>query len=148
MVVVEMSDDIRKYETKEFGPFTKRELKYVGVGLAVGIIFALIVPASLVTRIVTGLVIFFVIAMCGYVKFGGMYFEVLALKCLYMFVLTPQCRKSKTQNMYRECLNEFDRQEEKKFYQSLSHKEQKKYTKSKNNKKITYSKKPEYKVYR
>ena len=147
-IEVDMAADIRKYETKEYGIFTKRQFKYVLIGGITGVVFGLLIPVSLMSRIVIGASIWILIVICGFIQIGGLSFEVVILKLYYMNFLTPKKRKCKIENSYRELYKAMKKQDEKDYYKSLSPKEQKAYMKAQKKKTITYSSEAEYKIYR
>jgi hypothetical protein len=145
-VQIEMTEDVRKYNTKIFGPFTARQLKFtlIGVGCALpGLIF----PNGVIAKLVVFLLILIPFLLCGYITYYSMTFDKLVLRVLYLYVLTPRKRKYKRINHYRVLLNELEKQEEKKKIASMQKKEKTAYEKSKKTK-ITYSNIPEYKIYR
>lgn len=150
MIEVQMTDDIRKYETKALGPFTARQI--------ICIIIAAIVVLPLIfldipwdNRMLIMLFVAVPIVSCGYVKMDGMYFEVLVFRFLYYFFLTPKKRKVVRKNTFREWAKEYEALEKKKKLSKLTKKQQEAYKKheidKKKKKNIKYSTKKEYKIY-
>lgn len=148
MISVEMSDDIRKYETKDIGPFTYRQLICVLLAGIIFIIFAIILPVKLVFKLIFAALIALPVGLCGYIKICGLHLEGYLLRILYLYVLTPPKRKVKRDNPYRRALNNIKKAEEKAYYQSLSEKDKKAYDKKQKGIEIKYSQKAEFKIYR
>lgn len=97
MIEVQMSKDIRDYEPKVMGPFTRRQLICVGIGCAVGIPIGLSLPFSeLLFKVIAAVCIVVPIAMCGWVSLYGMHLEQFALYIIRHKYLTPTVRKYRT----------------------------------------------------
>ncbi len=148
MITMEMSDDIRKYETKSMGPFTIRQVICIAVGCAYSAPIAAMAPLETANKVLLFCLLALPAVACGYVKLDGAPFEVLFFRLLYWFFLTPRKRKMKGTNMYREELERIDRREERKKVSKMTKAQRAAYQKKKKNKVINYSRKPENKVYR
>lgn len=148
MINVEMTDDIRKFETKTTGPFTTRQLICIGIACLYSFPIALSIPTSLSNKLLIGFIIAMPVVLCGYIKMDGAYFEVLALRILYLKFLAPKKRKYIAPNSFREEMKMFEKRKESQLMAKMTSSQRKKYIKSKEQKSITYSKKREYKVYR
>ena len=71
MIDVEMSDDIRKYETKSIGMFTPRQFACIVLGLVVALPIGLILPIQDVwNKIIVIILLALPIWLCGY-KING-----------------------------------------------------------------------------
>ena len=146
MITMEMSDDIRKYETKSIGPFTIRQVICIGIGCAYSIPLAAISGLDTANKVLLACVLAAPAIACGYVKLDGAPFEVLFFRLLYWMVLTPKKRKMRGQNIYRSELARIAKQEE--AMKMSTKPQQKAYMKKKKDKLVRYSRKPENKVYR
>ena len=151
MIEVEMTDDIRKFETKFLGPFTMRQTICTVVACLYTIPIAIALPMELENKLLVAMLLAAPVIGCGYIKQDGMHLEVLAMRVLYMYFLTPGKRKCKAVNNYKESLKDVKKQNEKEYISSLSMKEQKKYQKQKEKAKkkgVNYKSKQGIKVYR
>ena len=146
-VEVQMTEDVRKFDAKVIGPFNKRQMMCVMAGAVVALP-AIIFPKDIMLKFVLTLFTAGPVAACGWIKYHGMYLEVMICRMIYLFFLTPQNRKYKIKNTYRESLNAVIKQEEKEKIKNLTSKERKEYYKNLKNNKVIYSKTPEYKVFR
>lgn len=148
MIEVEMSEDIRKYEPKAVGPFTLRQLICFGIAAIIAIPIAILLPLRWDNKLLVACIIVVPIALCGYIKMDGMPFEVLVLRLVYMYILTPGKRKYKRENTYRTAMKRMQKQEEQRKMAKMTPAQQKAYLRRKNRKKsIVYSKKRQFKVY-
>lgn len=141
MIRVTMVNDIRKYETKMIGPFTKRQTICMIIGIVFGVLAALVLPLKMSDKLLVAVVCGAPIILCGYIKKNGRYLEELALFWVYRNLLTPKLRTARCKNHYRETLNEINRQEEAKKNQNMTPKERKTAQK----KEVTYGK---YKIFK
>ncbi len=147
MVSVEMNDDIRKFETKLIGPFTKRQTICFVVGIAYSLPVAMLVPTSLTNKIFIGLILAIPALICGYAKMDGMYMESLFFRVIYLLFLTPSKRKYVTVNSFREMLKGKEKKRETARLAKMSKSQQKAYHKRKSSL-PRYSKKKALKIYR
>lgn len=139
MLQVEMTDDIRRYQTKFLGPFTMRQTICIGIAAIVGIPLAIFIKCDdISTKIIIICAILAPIILCGYIKLDGCYFETLAIRYLYVTVLAPASRKQKSHNTFAQTLEALEKEQERKKIAQMSKKEAKKYMKVKNNKTIRY----------
>ena len=148
MIEVEMNDDIRKFETKFMGSFTKRQTICAGIGIVIGIIVAFIASKlfgveDMTTKFMVGAIAAMPLFMCGWGKMRGLPFELYVGKMIYRIYLTPCIRKYKSVT-YREELKKIRKKEETDKFNKMTPKERKQYQK----KKISYSQKKEYRIYR
>ncbi len=148
MIEVEMSDDIRKYETKTLGPFTTRQLVCVVIGIVLGAPIAALVPVDITYKIVLFCVFAAIPFMCGFIKMDGAHAEVILIRLAYKYFICPAKRKYILKNSFREALKAMEKREEQAKYANLSVSQQKAYKKQKENKQIRYSNKKGCRVYR
>lgn len=149
MINVEMTDDIRKYKIKSFGPFSAREAAFLTIACLYSFPIAAMWPTTFENKLLIFALLAVPVAMCGFTKMSGGTAEVIALRSLYLYVLTPAKRGYKAVNTFRADMNAYKAGLEKMKLASLSPKQQKAYQKKKENaKKVNYSNKKEYKIYR
>ena len=143
-IEVDTSKDIREYKINNIGPFNNRQIVCIGLSLIYSVPLAAMMPVSTENKVLFGLIIAFPVAACGFIKLDGCYFEVLLLRLLYVYILTPSRRKVKLKNPYKEQIRAIKADEEDRELARLSKRQRKRY--EKNKKTVRYSK--EYKVYR
>lgn len=148
MIDVEMSDDIRKYETKTLGMFTTRQLICAFVGLGYSLPIGLLIPTSASNKILIIGILMIPAILCGFVKMDGTHFEVFAMRFLYLYVLTPARRKMIRKNSYKESLDKQRAREEKIKLSKMPESKRKSYQRAKEHKMVKYTNKREYKVYK
>ncbi len=149
MITVEMSDDIRKYENKTVGPFTSRQVKSMLIGLLYTVPITMILPISLNNKFFVALLLFAPAFACGYVKLDGAYFEQIVINLLYMYILTPRKRKQIQKSEFMSEYRAFKEKEEKIKLSKMDAAKRKKYLETHGkDKKIIYSNRKEFKVYR
>ena len=135
MIQVQMLDDIRSYQTKFLGSFTKRQCICLAVAAPLFFIFLYvtmgIAKLSFDTAIVVSLVLPSVIAACGWIKISNLPFEQYVIKVLYRTVFTTKVRLYKTKLPVKEQFKYAKKQAEKEYTSKLSKKELKAYEKKK-----------------
>ena len=147
-VEVEMNDDVRKYETKTFGPFTTRQMVCILIAMSYSIPIGIFAPLALDNKILLIIVVALPVLLAGYIQIDGTTFEVLLLRILYWKILAPGRRRYKMHNTFREALNRMNDSQERRYISRMSEKDRKEYLKKKKAKKvIKYSKNRKYKVY-
>lgn len=149
MIEVEMTDDIRKYETKTVGPFTTRQVISIVIGAAYSIPIGLLIPVSMDNKIFIMIMLAVPAFLCGFIKMDGMPFEALAARMLYMYVLTPTHRKYDTPCSFRKDMEAREKRILKRNLARLTPEQRKIYEKKHDpkNRVIRYSEKAKYKVY-
>ena len=147
MITMEMSDDIRKYDTKTIGPFTTRQVVSIGIGLAYSVPIAIVTNLDVGNKVLLVCLLALPAICCGYVTMDGAPFEVIACRFLYWFLLTPRKRKMKSKNKYRELYEQMETRAENQKLARMTKSQRKLYLKRKNNKTVVYSKKEVNKVY-
>lgn len=150
MIEVEMTDDIRKYDTKLLGPFSKRQLVCSVIALAYSVPIGLLLPINgLGNRIITIFFLAVPVLSCGWFKMDGAPLEVVVMRMIYMYFLTPAKRKYIKTCTFHEAMKQMDKEEEKNRISKMSKKDQKSYEKKKKNKPfVKYSNKSEFKIYK
>lgn len=149
MITVEMTDDIRKYKVKSLGPFSMREAVFLAIGCLYSFPIASIWPTTLENKVLIFAILAAPVIICGFTKMTGGTAEVIALRFLYLYVLTPAKRKYIATNTFRSDMKMYKAGLEKLKTASLTPKQQKLYQKKKEAaKKIRYSNKKEFKIYR
>ena len=102
MIEVEMMKDIRKYENKFLGPFTKRQIVCIGISLIYEvpfIIFFKFIPID--TRCIIASILFIPMYFCGWQKKYGMPYEIYATRLIYRLFMVPAKRIYKNNNIFR-----------------------------------------------
>ena len=149
MITVEMPDDVRQYENKVWGPFTFRQLICIGIGLLYSVPIALLIPAATQDKVLIWSVLIAPAVACGYVKMHGIYFEQIVLNLLYLFVLTPRKRKQVRKSDFRQQYDSLLKKEEEAKLSKMTAAQKKQYMERYGkNKKIIYSNRKEFKVYK
>ena len=103
MIEVEMSKDIRDYQPKIIGPFTKRQVLGIVIGAAYAFPIALLLPVSdMFVKIMIAMVLAAPAVMCGWVDLYGMHLEQFVIYVIRKNYLTPRKRKYKTESTFYE----------------------------------------------
>lgn len=149
MIEVEMVDDIRKTEPKAVGSLTTRQVICIILAGTYSIPIAVHIPFDITLKIVTGILLALPVVMCGWIKLNNEPFEIVMIRYIYKHFLTPQKRKIKQENVYKETLKKIRRKEESDRIKKLSPAKRKDYLKKKKSgNTVVYSKKKSYKIYR
>nr|WP_297765582.1 PrgI family protein [uncultured Butyrivibrio sp.] len=149
MITVEMSDDIRKFENKTVGPFTSRQVKSMLIGLLYTVPIVMMIPISLSNKFFVALFLFAPAFACGYVRLDGAYFEQIVLNLLYMYILTPRKRKQIQKSEFMSEYRAYKEKEEKIKLSKMDAAQKKKYLETHGkDRKVIYSNRKEFKVYR
>lgn len=148
MFDVPMLDDIQTTEKRLNKFLTMRQFVCVLIGSIYAIPIAYFVPLNWFWKIIIGLTLIAPAFFCGNPKLlNHEPLEIVIIRAIYKHFLTPQKRKLKSQNTYREALNTIEKKEEIEKLKKLSAKEKSKYLKEKANKKVITSQNPKYKLY-
>ncbi len=147
MIEVEMTDDIRKYETKSIGPFTTRQAVCLIIGVVLGAPLAILIPVDIVYKIVLFCVGAALPFICGFIKMDGAHAEVVLIRMAYKLFITPTKRKYKLENSFRKAMETMEKKEEQARYANMSVSQQKAYRKKKEKKQIRYSNKKGCRIY-
>lgn len=145
MIEVQMTNDIRRFETKTFGMFTTRQVVCILIGLFIGFPIGFAIPFSETSnKILVSMMLAIPFWLCGFIKIDHSPLEFIALRWLYMKVLTPPKRKCIRESDWRK---EEIKIKEKRRLAKMTPKERKNYQKTK---KVTvkYSKNPEFRGYK
>ena len=150
MITVEMTDDITKYENKEYGPFTTRQVKAMGIGALYSIPIAALIPTThFMHKFFIFAFLMFPAVACGFAKMNNSYLEFIAARIIYFYFLTPRKRKMITKIPLIEDLKKMEHDEEQKKISKMTAAQKKKYMQSHGKKKVVnYSNKKELKVYK
>ena len=148
MVEVKMTDDIRKFETHFMGRMTIRQTICLVLGVFLGYLLqaaicSFITVEDWMARAYIGTFIGLPIIMCGWIKPHGLRFEIYVSRVIYRLIC-PRRRLYKSQDC-KQILKMIRQNEENEKVRKMTKKEQKKYQKEK---KMVYSKKDEYKIYK
>ena len=127
-----MIKDIRKYEPKVMGPFTKRQMIYLVIGLAYSLPVGMLLPTTFDNKVIVTLALIAPMFLCGYLKMDGTPLEVIAIRWVYRTILTPAARKYKRPHPYLTALRKLEAEE----------------NKGKKPVKVKPNKNPEFKVYK
>lgn len=125
--------DVRKYKTKVWGPFNRRQLICILISIAYSVPIVLLLPLGLIDRVIIGSVLAIPGMLCGYIEFDSTPPEVYFVRYIYKLFWTPSKRKWRNENSY-----------EKEYKKIISARKGVKADK----KKIKYSNKADFKVYR
>lgn len=107
MIEVEMMKDIRKYEGKFIGPFTKRQICCVGISLIYEVPFvAFFKFIPMETRLIIASILFIPMYICGWQKKYGMGYEIYMTRLIYRICMVPSKRIYKNNNIYRQFRNQ------------------------------------------
>ena len=149
MIEVEMTDDIRKFETKTIGPFTTRQVICILIGVAYALPIGLAIPTTMDNKIFIAILLAMPAVMCGFVKIDGMPFEALVARMLYTYVLTPPHRKYIVPCSFRKDMEARDKRILKRNLAKLTPEQRKEYEKTHNpnSRVIHYSEKKQNKIY-
>ncbi len=151
MIEVEMNEDIRRFEPKIIGMFTKRQAIAITIGVLYAIPIGLLLPIKDISNKIFVIIILIApAAACGWIKLNGCYFESLILRILYKFILTPQKRKYVYKNSYRELSDTVKEKEERAKMDKMTPEQRKAYLRKKEmKKKVVYNNKDEkLKIYK
>ncbi len=128
---VQMVGDVRKFDAKILGPFSKRQTISLILAAILAIPLWMYIPLEWDNKLIIVLAFVGPIIVCGSIKIDGTNLEVFLLRYIYLYYLTPPKRKYKTTCSYKVLYN----------------KRYKRKPKSKDGK-VIYSDNPEYKIYR
>ena len=148
MVKVEINEDIRKKEVKAVGPLTMRQVITVGVSMTYAVPIAVHIPADFFWKFMAGILLAMPVAACGWIQIDGQHLEILAVRFVYSYLLTPPKRKV-TKMAYSPYRNDLKREKEKERLKKLTPAKRKKYLKlKKKGRNVLYSKKADSRMYR
>lgn len=114
MIELEIPQDIRKFETKLFGPFTTRQaicfIIAAVVSFAMYGILGKLMPQDVCFFVI--LVIDLPVLLCGWVKPYGMPFEKFAQTAVTTTLISPPVRKYVTENKFSDKIEEDKKEKE------------------------------------
>lgn len=143
-IEVPIPDDVRRHDTKAFLIFTKRQFRYILTGICWGFLWALLIPGTTLTKSAIGCLLAFPVILIGFIKLDGAYLDVLLIRIIYLYFLTPIKRKIKAiPSLYEQYRKEKEMEQEIKFRNY-----RKKHASSfRKVKRVLYNNKPEYKIH-
>ncbi len=149
MIEVQMTDDVRKIDPKVVGRYTKRQIICLLIAATYAVPIAINLPLELVPKLAIGTTLAAPVVLCGWIKVNKEPFEIVAVRYIYKKFLTPQKRKVKILNPYKDALKKVRKDTEKEMVKKMSPQKRKEYEKAKKKgKMVTYSTKKDLKMYR
>lgn len=107
MIEIEMSRDIKEYEPTIVGPFTKRQVICVAIGVCIGYVVTKALPIDDFTILaMVGILFAAPVIACGWIELYGMHLETYVLYIIHNHILTPQKRKYISESYFYTALKE------------------------------------------
>ena len=131
MIEIEMNKDVRTFEPKIMGPFTRRQLISLVIAAAYAGPIAIAVPGDPMMKVLLGCILAIPAILCGFIDILGMPLLQFITYCVIPSLINPKVRKFKSETSYEMYWQQL------KSVSSKSKKEKDKPT----SKKVTYSKK-------
>lgn len=131
MIEIEMNKDVRTFEPKIMGPFTRRQLISLVIAAAYAGPIAIAVPGDPMMKVLLGCILAIPAILCGFIDILGMPLLQFITYCVIPSLINPKVRKFKSETSYEMYWQQL------KAVSSKSKKEKDKPT----SKKVTYSKK-------
>ncbi len=94
-LTVNMTQDVRRYETRDLGPFTKRQGIWLFVAVVIGVPIAILLPFPIYLKIIFASAVAAPIGICGFIKPDHTPMEKWVLRVLYRTFLAPRIRRKK-----------------------------------------------------
>lgn len=91
-LIVKMTQDVRRYETKQLGPFTLRQGIFLIIAVIIAVPFLIFIPGSYDMKILTAAIFAGPIAVCGFAKPDHTPMEIWVIRFIYRLFLTPRKR--------------------------------------------------------
>lgn len=132
MIEVEMNKDVRTFEPKIMGPFTRRQLLSLVIAAAYTLPVVVLVPGDAMMKVLLGCVLAIPAILCGFIDVLGLPLLQFITYCVIPSVTNPKVRKFKSENAYETYLEEAE---------SMEGKKKGKQQKAEQAKRVTYSKK-------
>ena len=126
-----MNKDVRTFEPKIMGPFTRRQLISLVIAAAYAGPIAIAVPGDPMMKVLLGCILAIQAILCGFIDILGMPLLQFITYCVIPSLINPKVRKFKSETSYEMYWQQL------KAVSSKSKKEKDKPT----SKKVTYSKK-------
>lgn len=126
-----MNKDVRTFEPKIMGPFTRRQLISLVIAAAYAGPIAIAVPGDPMMKVLLGCILAIPAILCGFIDILGMPLLQFITYCVIPSLINPKVRKFKSETSYEMYWQQL------KAVSSKSKKEKDKPT----SKKVTYSKK-------
>ena len=131
MIEIEMNKDVRTFEPKIMGPYTRRQLISLVIAAAYAGPIAIAVPGDPMMKVLLGCILAIPAILCGFIDILGMPLLQFITYCVIPSLINPKVRKFKSETSYEMYWQQL------KAVSSKSKKEKDKPT----SKKVTYSKK-------
>lgn len=96
-LIVKTPQDVRKYETKQLGPFTFKQAIWLTIATILTLPVFIFVPVRFSTKVLICTAIAAPIGACGFINPNHTPMETWLLRGLYRTVLTPARRKKKNE---------------------------------------------------
>lgn len=113
MIEVEMNRDVRTFEPKILGPFTRRQLICLAIAAGYAFPIAVILPVSVMAKFIIGVVLAIPAILCGYVKIFNLPLEQFVMSCVIPLLTNPKTRIYQSENYYDELLKQANAAEKK-----------------------------------
>lgn len=131
MIEIEMNKDVRTFEPKIMGPFTRRQLISLVIAAAYAGPIAIAVPGDPMMKVLLGCILAIPAILCGFIDILGMPLLQFITYCVIPSLINPKVRKFKSETSYEMYWQQL---------KAVSSKSKKGKDKS-TSKKVTYSKK-------
>lgn len=131
MIEIEMNKDVRTFEPKIMGPFTRRQLISLVIAAAYAGPIAIAVPGDPMMKVLLGCILAIPAILCGFIDILGMPLLQFITYCVIPSLINPKVRKFKSETTYEMYWQQL---------KAISSKSKKEKDKSAS-KKVTYSKK-------
>lgn len=113
MITVEMNKDVRTFDPKILGPFTRRQLLSLVIAAAYAIPVAIAVPGDSMIKVLIGCVLAIPAILCGFIDILGLPLLQFVTYCVIPSIVNPKVRKFKSENTYENYLQEAEKSERK-----------------------------------
>lgn len=131
MIEIEMNKDVRTFEPKIMGPFTRRQLLSLVIAAAYAGPIAILVPGDAMMKVLLGCILAIPAILCGFIDVLGLPLLQFITYCVIPSLVNPKVRKFKSENIYEASLLEAEAQENRKKGKQKNAGRQKKVTYSK-----------------
>lgn len=132
MIEIEMNKDVRTFDPKILGPFTRRQLISLVIAAGYALPIAIAVPEDPMTRVILGCILAIPAILCGFIDILGLPLLQFITYCVMPSIINPKVRKFRSENTYETCLQEAE---------AMENRKKRKQKKAELQKKVIYSKK-------
>lgn len=109
-----MNKDVRTFDPKIMGPFTRRQLIALCVAAAYAIPIAILIPGDAMAKVLVGCILAIPAILCGFVDVLGLPLLQFITYCVIPSIINPKVRKFRSENQYEIYLQEADMRNQKK----------------------------------